>query len=71
MLPVYIIFGRLNFINKYGIILMLFDDGEVSEWSKVIDSKSIVPQGTVGSNPTLSAIMKSRLCEFSQGLLFI
>lgn len=29
--------------------------GEVSEWSKVIDSKSIVPQGTEGSNPSLSA----------------
>ena len=38
------------------IILMFFNNGEVSEWSKVIDSKSIVPQGTVGSNPTLSAI---------------
>ena len=29
--------------------------GEVSERSKVLDSKSSVPQGTVGSNPTLSA----------------
>ena len=30
--------------------------GEVSEWSKVLDSKSSVRQRTVGSNPTLSAI---------------
>ena len=29
--------------------------GEVSEWSKVPDSKSGVPQGTAGSNPALSA----------------
>ena len=29
--------------------------GEVAEWSNVPDSKSGVPQGTVGSNPTLSA----------------
>jgi hypothetical protein len=27
----------------------------VAEWSNVPDSKSGVPQGTVGSNPTLSA----------------
>ena len=29
--------------------------GEVSEWSKVTDSKSVVVKATVGSNPTLSA----------------
>ncbi len=29
--------------------------GEVSEWSNVPDSKSGVPQGTGGSNPSLSA----------------
>jgi len=35
----------------------------VAEWSNVPDSKSGVPQGTVGSNPTLSARMleKTRL----------
>ena len=27
----------------------------MSEWSNVVDSKSIVPQGTGGSNPSLSA----------------
>jgi hypothetical protein len=31
------------------------DTGEVAEWPNVPDSKSGVPQGTVGSNPTLSA----------------
>ena len=31
--------------------------GEVSEWSKVTDSKSVVVKATVGSNPTLSARM--------------
>ena len=40
-------------LNK--IYSRLIKDGEVSEWSKVIDSKSIVRQRTVGSNPTLSA----------------
>ena len=29
--------------------------GEVSEWSKVLDSKSSVPQGTESSNLSLSA----------------
>lgn len=28
--------------------------GEVAEWSNALDLKSSVPQGTVGSNPTLS-----------------
>ena len=32
-------------------------DGEVAEWSIVPDSKSGVLQGTVGSNPTLSATL--------------
>ena len=32
--------------------------GEVTEWSIVPDSKSGVPQGTVGSNPTLSASLR-------------
>ena len=30
--------------------------GEVTEWSIVTVSKTVVPSGTVGSNPTLSAI---------------
>ena len=34
--------------------------GEVAEWSNVPDSKSGVPQGTEGSNPTLSARHASR-----------
>ena len=29
--------------------------GEVTEWSIVTVSKTVVPSGTVGSNPTLSA----------------
>ena len=29
--------------------------GEVAEWSNAPDSKSGVPQGTGGSNPSLSA----------------
>ena len=32
-----------------------FRRGELSEWSKVRDSKSRVPRGTKGSNPLLSA----------------
>ena len=41
--------------------------GEVAEWPNVPDSKSGVPQGTVGSNPTLSArsvIGKRSPCYF-------
>src|SRR5262245_43521806 len=34
--------------------------GEVTEWSKVHDWKSCVPQGTAGSNPALSAIAAVR-----------
>ena len=35
-----------------------FPDGEVTEWPNVPDSKSGVPQGTGGSNPSLSAILR-------------
>ena len=38
----------------------VFEPGEVAEWSNVPDSKSGVPQGTVGSNPTLSAKQHSK-----------
>ena len=31
--------------------------GEVTEWSIVTVSKTVVPSGTVGSNPTHSAIL--------------
>ena len=31
--------------------------GEMTEWPNVPDSKSGVPQGTGGSNPSLSAIL--------------
>ena len=34
--------------------------GEVAEWSNVPDSKSGVPKGTGGSNPSLSAIRPAR-----------
>ena len=32
------------------------ESGDVTEWSKVHDWKSCVPQGTKGSNPFVSAI---------------
>ena len=35
--------------------------GEVPEWSNGAVSKTVVPQGTVGSNPTLSAITKKKI----------
>ena len=35
--------------------------GEVTEWSIVTVSKTVVPSGTVGSNPTLSAIFNQFL----------
>ena len=34
--------------------------GEMTEWSNVSDSKSDVPLGTGGSNPSLSATEKTR-----------
>ena len=39
----------------FTLIESRLDIGEVAEWPNVPDSKSGVPQGTVGSNPTLSA----------------
>ena len=47
--------------------------GEVAEWSNVPDSKSGVPQGTGGSNPSLSAI-RLRQLSFScvvEGIDFV
>mgnify|MGYP006910069011 CR=1 FL=1 len=37
----------------------MFANGEVSEWSNVRHSKCRVSQGTVGSNPTLSAVIST------------
>ena len=34
--------------------------GEMAEWLKAHAWKACVPQGTVGSNPTLSAILENR-----------
>ena len=39
-----------------------FSHGEVAEWSNAPDSKSGVPQGTGGSNPSLSATFTT-ICE--------
>ena len=49
--------GCLFLLSLAGLILQAQPScsGEVTEWSIVPDSKSGVPQGTVGSNPTLSA----------------
>jgi hypothetical protein len=35
--------------------------GEVAEWSIATDLKSVVPQGTGGSNPLLSVFIPFRL----------
>ena len=39
--------------------LSLFNPGGVSEWSKEAVLKTVVPQGTVGSNPTSSEVLIS------------
>ena len=52
--------GLFCFHLPGGFAISLPGFGEVTEWSIVPDSKSGVPQGTVGSNPTLSATF---LCE--------
>ena len=41
-------------------------NGEVAEWTIVPDSKSGVPQGTVGSNPTLSASFVQKLGKWDE-----
>ena len=43
---------------------VLFKNGEMPEWPKGHDWKSCVPQGTVGSTPTLSSIMMGTLGGF-------
>ena len=40
---------------KRVVALAVTAQGEMTEWSKVHDWKSCVPQGTEGSNPSLSA----------------
>ena len=45
--------------------------GEVSEWSKVLDSKSSVRQRTVGSNPTLSAMENQGFRAFCPEAFFV
>ena len=45
---------------RYFLFLHRSQSGEVSERSNVPDSKSGVPQGTGGSNPSLSAAQASR-----------
>ena len=44
------------------------NSGGVAEWSKAVDSKSIVGQPTAGSNPALSApsITMSLICFFGE-----
>jgi hypothetical protein len=45
--------------------------GKVAEWPNVPDSKSGVPQGTVGSNPTLSAkCQKAEVVKTASAFLF-
>ena len=51
------------------LVLRFCPDGEVAEWSIVPDSKSGVLQGTVGSNPTLSARPRTKPLIF-KGFFF-
>gem|GEM_PF-1276037 len=44
-----------------------FCHGEMTEWPIVPDSKSGVPQGTGGSNPSLSATLKSPQTRVNTG----
>lgn len=44
-----------------------FRRGELSEWSKVLDSKSSVPpKGTAGSNPALSAKQAAQVAQVAR-----
>ena len=46
--------------------VIINDIGGMSEWFKEAVLKTVVPRGTVGSNPTPSAIMISRVCKTYQ-----
>ena len=50
---------RLPESDHWRLVIGLFPAGEVAEWSNVPDSKSGVPQGTGGSNPSLSASLQA------------
>ena len=52
------------------LLELRLDTGEVAEWPNVPDSKSGVPQGTVGSNPTLSASYACKLLINKSFLLY-
>lgn len=47
------LFYILNLTMKYAILTICF--GGMAEWLKAAVLKTVVPQGTVGSNPTSSA----------------
>jgi predicted nucleic acid-binding protein len=47
--------GRIHGFNAAVAHVWAEQEGEVAEWSNVHDWKSGVPQGTEGSNPSLSA----------------
>ena len=49
---------RSNYENKEGkspVMLRVFLNGEMVEWSSTTVLKTVVPRGTGGSNPSLSA----------------
>ena len=64
---------RLSFFSRGGKIgydhgtadFVIRTLGEVAEWSNVPDSKSGVPKGTGGSNPSLSATPGSNYLKIS------
>ena len=52
------------------IIIDLLMKGEMTEWSIVAVSKTVVPLGTVGSNPTLSEKYAVSVHEVPAGSFF-
>tara|TARA_Y100000589_G_scaffold91174_1_gene85800 strand:+ start:2269 stop:2460 length:192 start_codon:yes stop_codon:yes gene_type:complete len=54
-----LIFFCLRF-RRFLYICIAIPKGEMAEWSNAVVLKTIVPQGTGGSNPSLSASIKAQ-----------
>ena len=52
------------------IFIFVSSFGEMAEWSNAVVLKTIVPQGTGGSNPSLSALVEPLQSNDCRGLFF-
>ena len=61
-------FKRARYLQKgcFFIILIWLSSGGMAEWLKAAVLKTVVPRGTVGSNPTSSAIKGEKIIKSSR-----